>query len=383
MPSVSPLISRLPSWRTLAKTCCAGPSKPTARSSRWIPVAVIGPAGASFSDMRQLSGVSERNLSWLKFASTCSSVPSSPVFAICTSACTGGSKRFSCPTASATPLSLQALTARSTSARERDSGFSQNTCFFACAAAMICSVCCVCGVHSTTPWTSGSRSAASRLVSVLIPSSSTGRTSTPQTTFSFALPCKRGTMVRPHQPRPHTATPRGCTARSPLFRGRAGLLRRAYPALGFLLDELLELAGRAGHHLDATVREPLLNFGRLHGFDERRVQALHHRLRRAGRHEDALPRAAGELRVARLGHGRRVGKSREALGAGHGDEAQPPALHVVHRGGRGDEHHVRLAADQAGDRGSGAAFVGHMHHVEVLDPAEHLGLETVLAARAR
>src|SRR5688572_27733182 len=369
IPRVSPLVRRLPSWRTLANTCCAGPSRPTERSSRWMPVAVIGPAGASFSDMRQLSEVSERNLSWLKLASICTSVPSSPAFAARNTSCTGGSKRFSCPTASATRLSLHAVTARSTSARESESGFSQNTCFPACAAATICSVCSVCGVQSTTACTAGSCSASSKLVSTRRPSSSTGRTSTPHTTFSLALSFSSATMVRPHQPRPTTATPSGCKV---LFRRGAGVLHRLAPALGFLLHEAGEFARRAGDDVDAAVREALLHFGALHRLDHRRVEPLDDGLRRAGRHEDALPRAAGELGVARFGEGRRVGKGRQALGAGHRDQAQASVLHVVHRRGRGDEHEVGLAAHQPGDRRPGAALVGHVHHVEAGELAEHL-----------
>ena len=64
-----------------------------------MPVAVIGPAGASLPDRRQLSLASARNLSWLKFASTCSGVPSAPDFTSRMISRIGGSKRFSWPTA--------------------------------------------------------------------------------------------------------------------------------------------------------------------------------------------------------------------------------------------------------------------------------------------
>ena len=81
--------------------------------------AVIGPAGASLAERRQLSGGSERNLSCTKFASICSGVPSSPDFTRRISSWIGGSKRFSWPTASLTPLRLQASAARRTMSRMR------------------------------------------------------------------------------------------------------------------------------------------------------------------------------------------------------------------------------------------------------------------------
>ena len=176
-----------------------------------MPVAVIGPAGASFADRRQLSGGSERNLSCRKFASTCSGVPSSPDFTSRISSWIGGSKRFSWPTASFTPARLHASTACSTSARVSESGFSQNTCLPAFAARMIWSVCCVCGVQSTTPCTCGSRSTSSSDFDSGTPcaaanSAAAGAGSATRTTRNLLLVFASGTMMRPHQPRPMTAT---------------------------------------------------------------------------------------------------------------------------------------------------------------------------------
>src|SRR3954463_14026048 len=73
-----------------------------------MPVAVIGPAGASLAESRQLSAGSERNLSCTKFASTCSGVPSSPDFTSRIASWIGGSKRFSWPPARPAPFSLDA-----------------------------------------------------------------------------------------------------------------------------------------------------------------------------------------------------------------------------------------------------------------------------------
>src|SRR3954469_7480313 len=175
-----------------------------------MPVAVIGPAGASLADSRQLSAGSERNLSCTKFASTCSGVPSSPDFTSRIASWIGGSKRFSWPTASLTPFSLHAAIDLNTSARDIASGFSQNTCFFAPAARRICSVCSVCGVHSTTPWTFGSFSTSSKVASgtpwARAKSAAFGSGSTTFTTLSLALVLMSGTMMRPHHPSPVTAT---------------------------------------------------------------------------------------------------------------------------------------------------------------------------------
>src|SRR3954469_5416118 len=219
MPSVSPLTSWLPSWRTDANTRSAGPKTPTDRSSRWIPVAVIGPAGASLFERRQLSAGSERNLSCTKFASTCSGVPSSPDLTRRMASWIGGSKRFSWPTASFTPFSLHASTARSTSFLESESGFSQKTCFLAVAALMICSVCSVCGVQSTTPCTFGSLSASSKLASGTpcsrAKSAAAGAGSTTFTTRRWELDLISGTMMRPHQPSPMTATFMAATLSQP------------------------------------------------------------------------------------------------------------------------------------------------------------------------
>src|SRR5260221_3664224 len=78
MPSVSPLTSWLPKVFTEAKTRSATPKTPTDRSSRWMPVAVIGPAGASFAERRQLSAGSGRDLSCTQLGSTRSRAPHLP-----------------------------------------------------------------------------------------------------------------------------------------------------------------------------------------------------------------------------------------------------------------------------------------------------------------
>src|SRR5688572_21743985 len=304
MPSVSPFVSWLPNVSTDARTRSAGPNTPIDRSSRWMPVAVIGPAGASLADRRQLSAGSERNLSWLKLASTCSSVPSSPACAMRNTSLIGGSKRFSWPTASLTPLRLHSPIARSTAARDSDSGFSQNTCFSFAAACTICSVCWVCGVHRITASTARLSSAASKLFSTRNPSTCTGCTSTPISRQNFLWPFSRAAMVRPHQPRPITATPSGGISVGRSIR----LLDDARPLAGFRGDELREGRRRAGHHLDAAVVQARDHILRLHGLQHRRQQPVDDLLRRAGRDEHALPRAAGEVGIARLGQRRHVGR---------------------------------------------------------------------------
>ena len=177
-----------------------------------MPVAVIGPAGASIADMRQLSGARARNLSWLKLASTCSAVPNTPECNRRMASMMGGSKRRSCPTARVTPQWLTAATARNTSSRDMHRGFSQNTCLPARAHASIWSACWVWGVHKITPWTAGSARTFSRLLSKAMPCDAakacpdSASTSTALTSLSLALPLSWGRIVRPHQPRPIRAT---------------------------------------------------------------------------------------------------------------------------------------------------------------------------------
>src|SRR5690242_18525504 len=175
---------------------------------------------------------------------------------------------------------------------------------------MICSVCSVCGVHRTTPCTAGSRSVSAKDLNGTLCSAANaaafGSGSTTHATSSFALVLISGTMIRPHHPRPQTAT----FSIGPRFSidGCAGFARRAAPAVAFLRHEVGERGRRgAGHHLDAAVREPLAHLALLHRLHYYRVELVDDRLRRAGRHEDALPRAALEAGEARLLHRRHVG----------------------------------------------------------------------------
>ena len=104
------------------------------------------------------------------------------------------------------------LDRRATSARVSDSGFSQNTCFFAAAARTICSQCSECGVQRTTPSMPGLLSVFSKLLENSRPfsrqktSAVPDARSTPATAFSLSLPFSRPMMIRPHHPRPTTAT---------------------------------------------------------------------------------------------------------------------------------------------------------------------------------
>ena len=76
--SVSPLAKPVASVPMRASTSTGRPSSMIDKSIRWMPVADSGPTGASVAESRQLSGGNARNLSWLKFASMTSGVPSSP-----------------------------------------------------------------------------------------------------------------------------------------------------------------------------------------------------------------------------------------------------------------------------------------------------------------
>src|SRR3981081_424771 len=103
-------------------------------------------------------------------------------------------------------------------------------------------------------------------------------TSTPVTTRNFALPFSSGTMTRPHQPRPTTATPSAIS-----IPRRAGLLCDLRPALRLGCNVLREGGGTlARQGVGAAGGEAIDHCGRLHGLHRGRVQAL-----------DRLPRAAG------------------------------------------------------------------------------------------
>src|SRR5262249_27901806 len=318
-----------------------------------------GPAGASFAERRQLSGGSERNLSCTKFASICSGVPSSPAFTMRISSWIGGSKRFLWPPPRLTVFLSHEETARITSARESDSGFSQKTCLPAFAARTIWSVCRVCGVHRTTPWTSrfpkmSSKLFASETFCCLANSAAAGSGSATATTRSFALDLASGTTPRPPQPKPMTATlsvliessekNRGLSLILGLVDGRSRRLRSLAPARGLVRDELRECRRRgAGHDLDAAVGEPRAHFACLHGLDARRIKPVDDLLRGAGWNEDALPGPGLEGGVPRLAHGRHVGQRLEALRRRDREHFEAPRLDHRHRRRRGNEHQVRLA----------------------------------------
>ena len=76
-------------------------------------------------------------MSWLKFPSNTSGIPSSPDRQRSWSSITAGSNRRSCPIPSMTPAASTAASATSASATVVVNGFSQNTCLPASAAATI------------------------------------------------------------------------------------------------------------------------------------------------------------------------------------------------------------------------------------------------------
>src|SRR5258706_16306242 len=110
--------------------------------------------------------------------------------------------------------------------------------------------------------------------------------STPSTTFSFLLVLSSGTMIRPHQPSPQTAT---FSMRPGSIDGRAGVFDRARPAVDFAADQLgKSRRGSADDDIDAAARQALDHFGRLHRLLRHGVKPADHILRRTRRDEDPL-----------------------------------------------------------------------------------------------
>src|SRR5205807_6646147 len=161
-----------------------------------------------------------------------------------------------------------------------------------------------------TPWTCGSFSAssnrgvkASSSFSAKAPAAGSG--STVLTTLSFELPLMSGTMVLPHQPSPHTATPSFSTS---VHRG-VRFAHHARPAPRLRRDEFGERRRRrAGRHLGAAVLEPFGHLGGPHRGLDCGKKPFHYVSRSAGRHEHALPRSGDEVGIAGLDHGRRRGR---------------------------------------------------------------------------
>src|SRR5258706_8272709 len=118
--------------------------------------------------------------------------------------------------------------------------------------------------------------------------------STPSTTFSFLLVLSSGTMIRPHQPSPQTAT---FSIRPGSIDGRAGIFDRARPAVDFAVHQFRKSRrGGAGDDIDAATRQALDHFGRLHRLLRHGEQPVDHLLRRARRDENSLPGPAVESR---------------------------------------------------------------------------------------
>ena len=113
-------------------------------------MAVMPAAGLSFEERRQSVCATLTSLSWLKFASACMIVPSSPARTMRRSSSMALSKRRSWPMPRTTPALAQASTERSASSRVSASGFSQKTWSPRAAAAATCAVWRLLGVQRMT-----------------------------------------------------------------------------------------------------------------------------------------------------------------------------------------------------------------------------------------
>ena len=106
------------------------------------------------------------------------------------------------------------------------------------------------------------------------------------------------------------------------------------PALRMISDHLASSAAMSAAYssgLTGSASAPSTASRRLHLVAcqrgvERGVQLRHHRERRAGRREQALPGQRLETRIARLNDGRHVRKQRMALQRGHRQRADLSAF---------------------------------------------------------
>src|SRR5579871_2852787 len=190
--------------------------------------------------------------------------PSSPRATILRSATIEGQYLLLCPTASTTLAARQASNISLAWLWRSASGFSQNTCFFAAAAAITCSLCSEWGVASRIASMEGSARIASKSPLNSIPCSvqkerarsrsvSTAREISRRSRPSAAL-----TRLRPQRPSPAMAQLIMMRLRSdPSLRLDPCFLAGRRPADDLAPDEGVELRRRLGCDHDAEFRQSL------------------------------------------------------------------------------------------------------------------------------
>ena len=104
--------------------------------------------------------------------------------------------------------------------------------------------------------------------------------------------------------------------------------------------------------------------------------------RRAGAHDDAVPRGDVEARQAALGDGRHVGQLRRAPRARDRERDELAGLHVLQHRRDAGEHHLHVAAEQVVHRRRDA-LVRDVHRLDAGLDVQQLAGEVRAAAVAR
>src|SRR6266850_5921145 len=315
-------------------------------SSACRPAPVKPPPGDSADDVRQ-PPLTRFEFSLLLCPSMCRSSPSSPLSTRRFSACIAGQKRRLWPTARTTPVRRHASSIARASAAASASGFSQNTCLPACAAAIACSRCSECGVASTTAWTESSRSTCEKWVPSAGSAEAVKRMRSP-------LPATDSIRLRPQRPSPTIAA---FTTRDS-FRLDAGLADVARPFLDLLPDVVAERLRSERRRIDAERGEARLELGLRHRGARALVDAIQRLARRTRGRDQPVPQhhlVAWDLLADRGNVGRERGAARRRDAKG----AELAALHLAEPDGEIGEGEADLAGEQVGHRRR-HALVGHI-----------------------
>src|SRR5579862_2058666 len=127
-----------------------------------------------------------------------------------------------------------------------------------------------------------------------------------------------------------------------------------------LAQEPVELLDRHAHRLGALLGPDFAHLGRIQDLANLGIQALEHRPRRACGSHEAEPDARFVARDTGLGDGRNLGQHGGARFPRRAHRLELPGAHVGRHGGDGVDHHLHLAAEDAGARAI-AALVRYMH----------------------
>ena len=147
------------------------------------------------------------------------------------------------------------------------------------------------------------------------------------------------------------------------------------------LDQVAEILGRATDQVESGSVHLFDDVGLLEDRVDLGIEPGDDRLRRCGRHHDAVPRQRLESRVARFGDRRQVGEQRESPCRRDRERAQLARLYLRLQRLHDREHHLRLALHRGRDGGR-RAVERDVHRIEAGHGLEQLHVEVRRAAVA-